>query len=100
MKSIGRISSLSSSASGTCTVIGVQAHQLTVQSTAAFALASVVKVEVGNCLWMGPVCACEPAPEGYTVELEIESTLNDVASVEELAARFRHERTTKRKQIA
>ena len=97
MNETGQISDFTSERAGSCTFSGVKEHQLTVFSAIAFPLASLVKVEIGNRMWMGEVCALTPAAGGYEIEIQIESTLTNVAAVQELAARFRHERAIKPK---
>jgi len=89
----GRISDINRGHTGICTLTQVEGHQLKIRSSVAFPLATLVRAEIGNNLWMGEVCACQSDPAGFNVEIHIESFLSDVAGVEVLAARFRHERS-------
>jgi hypothetical protein len=98
MNEVGQISEFTSSEIGACTVLLAEGHQLKVHSSLAFPLASLVKTQAGNRMWMGEVCACEPAQDGFTIEIQVESVLNDVGSVDELAARFRHQRSLSSRQ--
>lgn len=96
MSSGGSITDFNTGSRGTCHEVHIEGMHLNVESSIAFPLGAAVRVEFGNRLWMGPVCCCEPAGDRFALEIEVEAALNDVANVEELAARFRHERSLNR----
>ncbi len=90
----GSITDPASGRSGPCTVVSVQGHMVRLSSSIPVPLAACVNVEAGNRLWLGEVWACEPEEGAYSVEIDAAAMLKDVAAVEVLASRFRHEKTS------
>ncbi len=88
----GRITGATTGIGGHCTFVSLEGHSLKLESEIPFALRAFVKVEDGNRMWMGEVWACEPGPGGFSILVDARMCLNDVASVERLASRFRHGR--------
>jgi hypothetical protein len=87
-----QIADFSDAAPSRCAVKAISGTKLVVESSREFPLGAPVKVSSQNHLWMGEVWACEPHANGFLVEIEVDATLKDVHSVDDLAARFRHER--------
>jgi hypothetical protein len=50
---------------------------------------TTVKVEEGNRMWLGEVCACEPEAYGFSVEIEAGVMLRNVAETKHMASQFR-----------
>jgi hypothetical protein len=87
----GRIESFVSGHTAPCTVTN-QGRTLFLTTSTSFALKDAVKVESGDKLWMGEVWACEPVSDGFHIQIEVHSMLNNAPAVDALAVHFKHAR--------
>jgi len=85
----GIITEFASKRSATCELVSVAGSALKLRAPLQLALRATVKVEEGNRLWLGAVCACEPEPGGFFIEIEADAMLRDVAGTKQMANRFR-----------
>jgi hypothetical protein len=86
---MGRITEFVSKRSAPCELTSVAGPSLHLSTPLRIDPRAAVKVEEGNRLWMGEVCACTAEPDGYSIEVESDLMFRDVAATEYMAGHFR-----------